>query len=142
MTMTTQFNTSGVVMWTPPGACVARYMHWPDLDPFTQGYIEALFDELGSALHKRAAEKFYTLNWNARFSDLAGETVQRIIEDCERFAPKLHIPADAQAGSWFWEWRQEGWLSATPDARAEMIRGFPRLTPYLGDDGMVYLREA
>lgn len=47
--MSTQFDTCGVVTIAAPGT--ARYgdgcVQWSDLDPFTQGYVEALAESFG-----------------------------------------------------------------------------------------------
>lgn len=84
------FDTSGTV-WLladrAPGATFAydKPVEWSDLDDFTQGYIEALF----AGCHTRPAggnsvaeEADYD---GFAFSDLAPETVARIIADCAAF---------------------------------------------------------
>jgi hypothetical protein len=106
------------------------------LDPFTQGYVEA-------ALEFAASGKIVPHNWYrgpnnicARYDSLAPETLARIMADCAKVSrlPEWKITRqspDVGAGKWFWRERQQGDLA-----------DFPPLTPYLGDDGRVYLREA
>lgn len=78
------------------------------------------------------------------FSDLAPATLARIIGDCERrlshypshATPNLFIGRTTdcvprQNGARFWQGRQAG-----------RCKNFTPLTPYLGEDGLIYLREA
>ena len=126
---------------------------WEDLSPFAQGYIEALAadnfariaampsdnDETGHCKHCGRDNRGEGLEGiepgpcsddcprqEIRFSDLAPETLARIITDCERFA-KMHPTAAATVGGkGAWTERQSG--------------GFPRFPPLtvrLGDDGKV-----
>jgi len=107
-------NTSGVVrIYTIPdaGTPTLRRWRWEDLDPFTQGYIEAM--GVGT------------------FSDLAPETLAAILKDCERFQKYSGKPRTHLYGGIMWKQRGFG-----------MLPQYPPLTPYLGDDGKVYLREA
>jgi len=99
---------------------LALAIAWTDLDPFAQGYIEALFAELTSNWlreHKYLSQAF-------RFSDLAPETLARIMGDC----------AGATLG------REDG-AALWRDRQAGRHFVYPPLTAYLGDDGRVYLRE-
>lgn len=96
---------------------------WYSLSPFTQGYVEAVF----------ASENDPAVGG---FSDLAPETLARIIADCEEFAVfarKLNqkeVTAFVSTFHWgatFWNYRQaDRWPNA-----------FPPLTVELGDDGKV-----
>lgn len=147
-------DTSGFV--DGPCRTSAGRKFWSDLDPFMQGYIEAALSQLRGALieqselasmhgdqtpagdiHGYAEDKI----WSRKFADqaaavaytnLAPETLARIIEDCERFliAYPQAVETDADrtrlAGGYFWTNRQGG------DYRA-----FPPLTVTLGDDGKV-----
>lgn len=132
--MTTfKLDASGTVMMTtcsPSNLPTARRspVHWADLSPFTQGYVEALFHDFTNALEVGHSYK------QPAFSDLAPETLARIMEDCEACENEVMAayPEDRRrkAGAWFWSERQAGKMGA-----------FPPLTPYLGDDGKVYLRE-
>jgi hypothetical protein len=107
---------------------------WSDLDPFTQGYIEALFASLRDAW----ADKFAASHGGAKnphfkhpgFSDLAPETLARIMEVAE-LAAGLGAPNTVDAGARHWAIEQS-------DGRPP----FPRRTPYLGDDGLVRFKEA
>lgn len=75
------------------------------------------------------------------FSDLAPETLARIMEDCERYIThakrKEHdqrfFRDNAGLGEVFWAVRQTD--------KAVWAYVFRPLTPYLGEDGKVYLRE-
>src|ERR1700743_2170053 len=99
--MTFQFDTSGCVelenerplapegeQWWMP----TRKVRWIDLTPCEQGYVGAMFEGL---LHISFNEPTGELPWkpmntrNFCFSDLASETLERIMEDCEH-APKVY----------------------------------------------------
>lgn len=120
--MTFELDTSGTVYgvkapsitWTTkPGD-----LDWSDLTPFCQGYVEAMFS--GPALPRVG------LLWEwVGFSDLAPETLARIIEDCEALRPS---PVTVEHGRTVWKQRQEG--KAGPD--------FPPLAVSLGDNDKVY----
>ena len=130
-----QFDTSGRIrkgVITPRGEFSFRpgFRRWSDLSPFVQGYVEAMFGQPIALGHGDRAHA----NWiKVGFSDLAPETLARIMEDCER-APDFEcgpaIDAD-QIGNLFWRERQ-----------IDRLINFPPLTPYLGDDGKVRLSEA
>lgn len=98
-----------------------------DLDPFTQGYVEALLSgwiksgEFGD----EGSDTFGSYD----FSDLAPEALAAILRDC---AAQGDNHASTESGKAFWAYRQAG----------KYPWAFPPLTPYLGDDGRVYLREA
>lgn len=106
---------------------------WSDLDLFTQGYVEAflggLFEDCDAIEAGPGVVRY------AGFSDLAPSTLAAILKDCERvLEPEAHRHCRAMigAGAGFWEGRQLGnWAPQ-----------FLPLTPSLGDDGLVYLREA
>jgi hypothetical protein len=124
---------------------------WRDLDSFTQGYVEALFftstGEDGEAFEQG-------------FSDLAPETLARIIADCtafrrgEQWQQWLDHAADADiysedetAGRDFWYTRNGHgcgfWDGDWPEPYATQLtdaaRAFGNVDAYLGDDGRVYL---
>lgn len=115
-------DTSGAVMIEFAPGC-DEIKTWDRLDPFTQGYVEALFNgwitEPGWG--DRPLEHF-------AFSDLASETLEVILKDCATF--KDARPFD---GKLFWDQRQRGQWT---------VQGFPPVVPYLGDDGKIYLLEA
>jgi hypothetical protein len=130
-------DTSGAVVTAHGGdvGSLAVWYEFDDLSPFVQGYTEAMF---ASAV---GTPEFWANDRNAGypdgvgFSDLAPETLAAILKDCEAFTNEVDgLPArlqTADAGRTFWMRRQDG---ARP--------GFPPLTPYLGEDGLVYLRGA
>lgn len=133
---------------------------WEVLTPFQQGYVEAMF-----ASARFVVVECSICDWDAEiarplanwpklscpncggitdevfgslcskgFSDIAPETLARIIADCKAYQrPEITYTADEGRG--FWEWRQMG-------EGVDYEYAFPPLTPYLGDDGKVYLREA
>lgn len=136
--MAFKLGTSGFVEGRPQGIRTKRF-YWSDLDAFRQGYVEALLTsfqevlaESGRLIPERAEDRF-------GFSDLAPETLARIMEDCGRRL--THIPhyrreddaRNAEYGCLFWTRRQAGDLTSF---------GFPPLTPYLADDGKVHLKES
>jgi hypothetical protein len=128
--MTFQFDTSGVVELHDP-AHLPRETRFSDLSPFVQGYVEAMAQTLGE--HCAAQDD----NCYLRFSDLAPETLARIMEDCERgvkMSNGLHpiYRKNKAGGAAFWTDRQRGRWALT---------NLRPLTPYLGDDGKVRLRE-
>lgn len=96
-------DTSGRVDHVHPGNGRTYQVDWPELDAFTQGYIEALFFTNASYSYDELYEK--------GFSDLAPETLAAIIDDCAKFqAANAGVLADAyardygedQAGRDFW----------------------------------------
>lgn len=139
--MTFQLDTSGSVIgavsWNSQEGQMARHreiMHrrphgetvWDDLSPFTQGYIEALAaSQIVGGAHFGCLETVQGTLHEIAFSDLAPETLARIIADCDaRFSGWFErCRAD---GVWFWKTRQRG---EQPD--------FPPLTVQLGDAGKV-----
>ena len=128
--MTFQFDTSGVVYVLVPGCVTERPRVWPDLSPFVQGYVEALF--AGWKNEGKTFEAFKTRGYRPLgFRDLAPETLARITEDCELFGSDGFN--EAAYGRAFWADRHLGGFPWSTD--------FPPQTPYLGDDGKVYLRE-
>lgn len=137
--MAFQLDTSGVVNIENDDATKPRFSvyTWSSLDPFTQGYVEALFASVqtdGGAfiLPSASNPEVAFATYFAKFRDLAPETLARIIEDCAAYR-KSHrrVPNWTADGRHFWEQRASGRLS-----------DFQSLSPYLGDDGRVYLREA
>lgn len=126
--MTFTLDTSGsiyVPFSRPEGELAGCTWIWSDLDPFTQGYIEALLRDVEIAFPDGCDSDA------ARFRDLAGETLDHIRKDCAA-ANTLSVTFRPKTGRAFWEKRQAGFYGRT----------FPPLTPYLGDDGKVYLRAA
>ena len=137
--MTFQLDTSGRVDNLGNGRRIPRRVSlvWSDLSPFAQGYIEALFadlpglDDQGRMIprHPDVVPGVHVMG----FSDLAPETLARIIADCEFY--QNHNPAlwsrvsDKRArdfGRDFWRLRQNGNLPQQSP-----------LTVQLGVDGKV-----
>lgn len=105
------------------------------LNPFTQGYIEEMFRESGLCEDDGLADVAERIGLapNKGFSDLAPETLARIVEDCGKFKPdfgRRYYANTAHDGALYWRSRA-----------ANKHFCDPPLTPYLGDDGKVYLRE-
>lgn len=125
---TFQFDTSGAVWVGLTERQNFTPMNWPDLSPFVQGYgqamAQALYERLvAEGMDPAAAQEAVAFrNW-------APKTLARIMEDCGRF---LALHEKAPDGGRFWRARQKGLFAH---------EAFPPQTPYVGDDGKVYLRE-
>lgn len=126
--MTFQLDTSGAV--DGPEGDLEDFYRWNDLTPFTQGYVEAALRAYSDRLTTGLGEPLHV-----GYSDLAPETLARIIEDCttflewNRLAGTRCFVADgmtARGRSW-WGERNRG-LDAPR---------WPPLTLTLGDDGKV-----
>ena len=117
---TVTLDTSGAVEMRPnqPPRMASSAVVWSDLDPFTQGYIEALLQSLGVAL----TDNGYRVV-DVCFRALAPEALARIMEDCRAHQRDAH--RSGFTGRQWWAYQAK--------------RG---LTPYLGDDGKVYLKDA
>lgn len=94
---------------------------WSDLSPFAQGYTAPILEAVG-----------------APFSDLAPETLARIIADCEYVVGverghDRHVSRCADEGASLWRKRQSPLAGGQP----EPAYGLPPLTVQLGDDGKV-----
>lgn len=120
---------------------------WPDLSPFEQGYVEALLTGKGDGLALWTdAQHNGAWDYRAGFSDLAPETLAAIRKDCADFVrrigkSKLTDADHRERGAFFWEARQSKFDARWSLHQAEMTKALPPLTPVLGDDGKVYLRE-
>lgn len=142
--MASQIDTSGSVLVQRATSGGPFEVRWSDLNPFTQGFIEAAL--LGTApddLEVRGSEDTYR---QAGFSDLAPETLARFMEDCERFAHVIGDPRppihNAGIGERFWKARQLGFTTYWSLHQAELRGPFPPLRLYLADDGKVRIKEA
>lgn len=130
--MTTTFDTSGGVFVTATPAEGDRMGYrWSDLSAFTQGYVEAMMATANETLSYNPKHPFRANG----FSDLAPETLARIIADCEGFLSvqepsSAAFRASAETGGIFWRNRQAGGYPT-----------FPPLTVQLGDDGKVRFSE-
>lgn len=124
------------------------------LDAFTQGYIEALFFTDSGPEDGELGE--------AGFSDLAPETLARIIEDCAAFQRdnakaleavfsrpmfRRNVNTPTETGRDLWYTRNGHvcgfWDGDWPEPYAtlftEAAKAFGNVDSYLGDDGKVYL---
>lgn len=141
-----ELDTSGIVYGSDQQGTAPIWV-WSDLDAFTQGYIEAMpWESLGWRICcgstwietiKNRANAQRAVDGGIRrhgapmsmrahgFSDLAPETLARVIADCEAVKPQYPEGLSWQ-GRAFWERRQAG-----------AIGYLPPLTVQLGDDGKV-----
>jgi hypothetical protein len=131
MSATVKLDTSGAV-FTPTSPKHVRGTRWSDLDPFTQGYVEAMFASGRPLIALRGA----TQNpfRPPAFRDLAPSALARIMKDCAEViaaVPTSPMPNTAANGQIFWQLRQVGQFNL-----------WPPLTVYLGGDGLIYLRDA
>lgn len=136
---TFELDTSGTIHnadgWRI-GGDTFRNCAFDDLDPFTQGYVEALLkaaDATPGVPHDR----------HLAFSDLAPETLARIVEDCAAMAAHFpHVSFIAEDGRRFWVARGKGFVAGYHFTGGELKAAFPPRTAHIGDDGKVYLRDA
>jgi hypothetical protein len=136
--MTFKVDTSGRIACTDPSKpCICHAATWDQLSPFVQGYVEAMFSTRFDGLDGTARYEAETYGKSWRFSDVAPETLARIMEDCERFLALFglcDVATSQKCGRIFWEQRSDPvWCSS-------LVERFPPLTPYLGGDGKIYLR--
>lgn len=133
-----QLDTSGFVQCPAPNQKPNESTgcwFWPDLSPFAQGYVEALFasDEMlelwRSAKATMEAEKYGShMMWVPGFSDLSPEALAMILRDCAQ-AVRTHYRNTYDSGERFFAARQ----------RPSPLHLFPPLTPILSEDGKVNL---
>lgn len=129
------FNVPGFLL---NGVWVS-HLEWSDRSPFVQGYVKAMlvgvFVPSQHHIRKGRAKP-------AGYSDLAPETLARIIEDCAAFGRAVGKDPSHNAGlgSRFWESRQSGFSSLWSLHQAEFAAAFPPLTVSHGDDGKVRFR--
>lgn len=132
--MDTQFDTAGEVICPMDGGGWPRNepIRWSDLAPFQQGYVEAMLTgdyRFNPAITIHIGQPKERL---LGFSDIAPETIQRIIEDCTNVLEIIdsYVDEDIQrnSGRGFWNARSNGNWTA---------RQWPPLTLTLGEDGKV-----
>lgn len=112
-----------------------EYVEWPDLSPFVQGYVEALFASLGPYDWKDE----YGGAWPSKFSDLDPSALALILRDCEAAQEQIRTGdigvsgvGPREQGAALWNECQRGrW-------RDQHLRP---LQPYLSDEGRVCLRK-
>lgn len=153
-----QLDTSGRVrkgVITPRGDFSFRpgFTRWADLSPFVQGCVKRLLRDLYKAPQTIDGGQTWTWvlttatreDWldgvdfdpalmpdfvPVYYSDLAPETLARIIEDCAKFVHKFGEDLNTRAnGARLWN-----------DRQTSRPTGFGPLTPYLSDDGKVHLK--
>ncbi len=95
---------------------------WSDLDPFTQGYAEAMFASLRDS-------PLPSLN-RARFSDLDPETLSALRSDCAAYRSRYEGMTPLKVyGRQLWAARQ-----------GNCVEDLPPLTAHLTDIGKVMFR--
>lgn len=115
----------------------------PNLDQFTQAFIDALMwsevDEHGEPIDR-----------NYSVSDLAPETLARIVKDCAEFqaanGSEMANYPDSMTGHDFCLTRNHHgagfWDGDYPEAEGKALTAaaheFPELSLYVGDDGKLY----
>lgn len=131
-------DTSGSVRLPGKDPALSRDRHWAHLTPFAQGYVEAMFAEIARKCPSRRfarLQRAKSYGWSVAlgFSDLAPATLARIMADCAAWRTLYPNTNQGEAGgASFWRLRTEQ-IVERPD--------FPPQAPYLGEDGLVYLRE-
>lgn len=122
----------------------------PQLDEFTTAYIECL---LWSSTDESDDSGGQPLDANYSASDLAPETLARIIADCTSFQVECDELISDSLSSWdraghdFWLTRNGHgtgfWSGAWPEpAATELTKASERaghVDAYIGDDGQIYL---
>lgn len=123
-----QLDTSGAVEAPSqafPGTLA--WYRWPDLSPFVQGYVEALFNT-GPVSDR---ERLSFVEHGYKFSDLSPEALAMILREDGQIRHALPtLPDKHDAGAHCWSERQAGLLRNL---------GLPPLTPVLSEDGKVNL---
>lgn len=112
---------------------------WVDLDPFTQGAVEAAISEIPP--QGDADDGLY---WVARISDLAPEALARIVEDCAGFQKEFGGgDYTSEEGKECWDARQNGWTryGARLKQAVRLSRAFPPLRLFLAEDGLIHIAE-
>lgn len=140
-----KLDTSGEVRATrlieQPDGNWRSHWSWPDLSPFEQGYVEAMFASLhteGGAYVLPTADGGEAVTFFPKFRDLAPETLARIREDCAGWMTLHTSTLVREQGADFWRARQSGEVYSYAKPPTE---DFPILTVYLGDDGLIRFRE-
>lgn len=148
--MTFTLDTSGAIYLRPEDNDDVPVI-WNDLTPFAQGYAEAMISAVprpAKVVRAQAGNRKFATVARVKplalgFRHLAPATLSRIKGDCEavedradkRLAPRMD-------GATFWSQRQAGFARVGAEDRGWFVAFFPVLTPYLGEDGLIYLREA
>lgn len=139
-------DTSGAVQFvTLPNGSQALAVTWGHLDPFTQGYVEALFAWWSAELLAEQTKVVGLVEDEFRprirlhslgFRHLSPSALERIVRDCGEhrkiYRAAYNDSRNPKRGGWFWKNRQAGMWTR---------EGFPPLTVSLDDAGKVTLAE-
>ena len=119
---------------------------WRDLDDFTQSYIVCALWSSNDESDESGGEP---LDKNYDYSDIAEESMIKIMEDCKKFqaenAKDIELyPSDA--GHDFWLSRNHhgagffsgDWPEEVGERLQEVCRKWGEVNPYVGDDGQIY----
>lgn len=129
----------------------AKRDEYADLDPFTRGYIEAMFFTDASCADDGDLE-------DATFSDLAPSTLETIKRDCAEFQAQHAAAIEAavsgsdtrgetEAGHDFWYtrnghgvgfWERGRWPDGPGEPLSRAAKAFGEYSIYRGDDGLIY----
>jgi len=135
--MTFQLDTSGGVQQFNAANIETHKVFWGNLSPFYQGYIEAL---IADSIDDLCPDPMHPFSNLLGFSDIAPATLARIMADCERHPNNKGTDPDVQ-----WRRGRNAWDDRNPYGATygSRVSGYwyPPLTPYLGDDGLIYLKE-
>jgi hypothetical protein len=115
------------------------------MDKFLQAYFAAA---LWSSTDESTPEGGEPLDKNYGPEDLAPETLETMKADCDRFQAdnaRSINGREEQAGHDLWLTRcghgsgfWDGAWTEAADRRTEVCKGFPEVTLYVGDDGLIY----
>ncbi|MBU0801396.1 MAG: hypothetical protein KKA05_10415 [Alphaproteobacteria bacterium] len=126
--MREQLDTSGTVLGVFDRELMKRdgCWTWDGMNNFMQGYISA-------ALLAETGLSGVPLWQNKAFSDFAPQALKLADENCTRFQRLTPGANDQDMGAMFWNDQQAG--------RWERVC-FPPIAVYVGEDGLIYFREA
>jgi hypothetical protein len=134
-----QLNKAGKPLWAfaPPGENAGEWNHQFN---FEDEAWEGAFEHMGGRSCDESLDAHYTA------SDIAPETLERMVKDCERFQREAVIaPYFKEAGHDFWLTRNGHgsgfWDGDWPDSGEELTaisKTFGEYDLYVGDDGAIY----
>jgi hypothetical protein len=133
-------DTSGAIRTTSPPNNI-HHAFWSDFDPFTQGYVEALFASLIAEL-RESGDCLPNLNgagisFGVGFSDLSPEALALILRDCAAIKEALGCELDARDGREIWNDRAKRFPGGS--LALYMRNRFPPLRVFLSDEGRICL---
>ncbi|MBP7704158.1 MAG: hypothetical protein KA105_02595 [Caulobacter sp.] len=128
--MTFELDTSGSVSYRVHGLMQTKI--WSDLTPFAQGYVEAMFAD------EATQDALMDENGRVRFGfrHLAGDTLKRIVEDCEALRG---VGRNSRVNGYACFQRRQEQAPCGPFE--EVWTGFPPVTVFLSDEGLIFLKE-